>query len=229
MTIVMPSLAVQALEERQDLAGWCACRGCRSARRRAAATGRFTSARAIATRCCWPPESWLGRWSLAAREADRAQRRARALALLGGRHAAVDQRQLDVLERARAREQVEALEDEADARGCGSRRARRREARDVAPAEPVAARWSARSRQPRTFMNVDLPGARRAHHRDELAARDLERDARERLHPGLPQLVDAPEVAHLDQRAPPRPSSPAPLLRHEGRARAARSSPARRR
>jgi len=24
--------------------------------------GRVTSARAIATRCCWPPESWAGRW-----------------------------------------------------------------------------------------------------------------------------------------------------------------------
>ncbi|SPB29882.1 hypothetical protein MAJHIDBO_00172 [Propionibacterium freudenreichii subsp. shermanii] len=25
--------------------------------------GRFTSARAIATRCCWPPDNSLGRWS----------------------------------------------------------------------------------------------------------------------------------------------------------------------
>src|SRR3954469_11234749 len=25
-------------------------------------SGRVTSARAIATRCCWPPESWEGRW-----------------------------------------------------------------------------------------------------------------------------------------------------------------------
>ena len=24
-------------------------------------SGRGTSARATATRCCWPPESWLGR------------------------------------------------------------------------------------------------------------------------------------------------------------------------
>ena len=25
--------------------------------------GSLISARAIATRCCWPPESWLGWWS----------------------------------------------------------------------------------------------------------------------------------------------------------------------
>jgi hypothetical protein len=37
----------------------------------------------------------------------------RSLAL-GGRHAAVDQRQLDVLEHRQVADQVEALEDEAD-------------------------------------------------------------------------------------------------------------------
>ena len=26
--------------------------------------GRVTSARAIATRCCWPPDIWLGWWSM---------------------------------------------------------------------------------------------------------------------------------------------------------------------
>ena len=25
--------------------------------------GRLTRARATATRCCWPPESWFGLWS----------------------------------------------------------------------------------------------------------------------------------------------------------------------
>ena len=40
---------------------WC-CRGCRWARRRRRSPGSSTSARAIATRCCWPPESSLGRW-----------------------------------------------------------------------------------------------------------------------------------------------------------------------
>src|SRR5262245_9423444 len=51
---------------------------------------------------------------LAALEPHGAQRRARALALLGRRDAAIHERQLDVLECAGARHQVEALEHEAD-------------------------------------------------------------------------------------------------------------------
>ena len=38
-------------------------RGCRWARRRRRSVGRLTSARATATRCCWPPESSFGLWS----------------------------------------------------------------------------------------------------------------------------------------------------------------------
>ena len=58
--------------------------------------------------------------------------------------ARVEQRQLDVLERARARQQVEALEHEAERLGCGPRRARRESSRDdVAPVEQVVARASA--------------------------------------------------------------------------------------
>ena len=37
-------------------------RGCRTARRRTRPPGREISARATATRCCWPPESSAGRW-----------------------------------------------------------------------------------------------------------------------------------------------------------------------
>ena len=76
--------------------------------------------------------------ALAALEADRAQRGARALALLGGRDAAVDERQLDVLERARARDEVEALEDEAELAVADRRALVGGEARDVAPGEAVA-------------------------------------------------------------------------------------------
>ena len=36
--------------------------------------GSVTSARAIATRCCWPPESWLGLVVGAVGQADRGQR-----------------------------------------------------------------------------------------------------------------------------------------------------------
>ena len=76
--------------------------------------GSLTSARAMATRCCWPPESWLGWWS--ARSArPTAARRARARVLRSRAvSAGVEQGQLDVLERGRARQQVELLEDESD-------------------------------------------------------------------------------------------------------------------
>ncbi len=37
-------------------------RGCRWARRRRRCRGRLARARATATRCCWPPDSSLGRW-----------------------------------------------------------------------------------------------------------------------------------------------------------------------
>ena len=66
--------------------------------------GLFTSARAMATRCCWPPESWFGWWSRALGEPDARERLAsRARAARGARSARVEERQLDVLERARAR------------------------------------------------------------------------------------------------------------------------------
>ena len=47
-------------------------------------------------------------------QADLVERLERQAPPLGGRHAAIDQRQLDVLDRRGARQQVEALEDEAD-------------------------------------------------------------------------------------------------------------------
>ena len=77
--------------------------------------GLFTSARAIATRCCWPPESWFGLAVLRGVPAPpmlsaARLRRARSVS----RHPGVDQRQLHVLERGRAPQQVEALEHEAD-------------------------------------------------------------------------------------------------------------------
>jgi hypothetical protein len=47
-------------------------------------------------------------------EADPLERPARPLAALAARQAGVDQRQLDVVQRVGARQQVEGLEDEAD-------------------------------------------------------------------------------------------------------------------
>ncbi len=128
----------------------------------------MTSARAIATRCCSPPESRFGRWSARSAETDLGERLACAARSLLSRNPRVDERQLDVLERGRAGEEVVGLEDEADplptdvgAPGLVQRghlfadepiRARRR---------PVEKAENAEQRR--------LPGAGRAHDGEELA------------------------------------------------------------
>ena len=74
--------------------------------------GRLTSARATATRCCWPPESSLGLWSSRSARLDRVDDAAVPLGV--GLAAGDRQRQQDVLLRGQRRHQVVGLEDEAD-------------------------------------------------------------------------------------------------------------------
>jgi hypothetical protein len=62
--------------------------------------GFVTSARAMATRCFWPPESWLGRWSRRSPSPTRVR--------------SSSERQRHVLGRGLVAEQVEALEHEPD-------------------------------------------------------------------------------------------------------------------
>ena len=119
-----PALAVQALEERDDLE---ARRGVEVAgrlvgeeqRRAPDERARDRDALLLAAR------ELARQVALAVAEPDLAERGARALALLGRGDAPVDERQLDVLERARPRDQVEALEDEPDLAVAERRRARR--------------------------------------------------------------------------------------------------------
>ena len=93
--------------------------------------GLVTSARAIATRCCWPPDSSDGKVVRPARESPTcAERSQRPLVASGSVQTGVGQRQLDVCQRPRARDQVEALEHEADVRGCARPRARPRRSRE---------------------------------------------------------------------------------------------------
>ena len=93
-------------------------------------SGWKTSARASATRCCWPPESWRGRRS------PRCPRRTSrsASATRAARSPAVDLAHLqpegDVLRHRQMREQRVALEHQAGIA------LPRRQSRDVAPAEP---------------------------------------------------------------------------------------------
>jgi hypothetical protein len=119
-------------------------------------SGSVTSARAIATRCCWPPDSSAGvcRPTAPARPVERCSAASRRAALL---LAAIEQRQLDVLDRAGPREQVEALEHEprylrAQQRALVARAATALRCRGSGTLPEVGT-----SRQPRMFIVVDLP------------------------------------------------------------------------
>ena len=76
--------------------------------------GFVTSARATATRCCWPPESSDGLMVNALCHPDRGERLLRAPAARVPVDAGVGERQFHVREGGRARDEVEALKDEAD-------------------------------------------------------------------------------------------------------------------
>ena len=76
-------------------------------------SGRVTSARAMATRCCWPPDSWEGRWP--ARSARPTAPSTRADLRPGGPAPGQPQRQRDVQLGGQRRQQVERLEHEPDA------------------------------------------------------------------------------------------------------------------
>ena len=77
--------------------------------------GSIASARAIATRCCWPPESWSGQASnFSARPTRASSVRARCLGLVGRPLLHQRRRQHHVAADGQVREQVEALEDHAD-------------------------------------------------------------------------------------------------------------------
>ena len=107
-------------------------------------SGSLTSARAMATRCCWPPESWFGVWCARAPRPTASSSACALRAAPRRRHGVrrVEQRQLDVLERGRARQQVEVLEHEADLRLRSIGAAVAVEARDVLAFQEVAARRS---------------------------------------------------------------------------------------
>ena len=159
--------------------------------------GSVTSARAIATRCCWPPESSPGRWSARSPRPTLLERGERALAALGRGGAAVDERELDVAPGRQVGEQVELLEHEADedVADAGERvlvedcdvvagEAERAGRRDVEAPEDVHQRRLAR--------------ARRADDRDELALVDRERHRPERRDLERAHRVDLVDVDQLD-------------------------------
>ena len=117
--------------------------------------GRETSARAIATRCCWPPESSDGRWPRRCVRPTFSVSSSHPLVV--GLDAGEREREHDVLLRREHREQVEELEDEADVLAA--------QQRQVVVAESFVMSWPpivtlpsvGRSRPARMCISVDLP------------------------------------------------------------------------
>ena len=120
-------------------------------------SGSVTSARAMATRCCCPPESSAGVWSAHGSRPTRSSERSAASRRCFLRLAAIEQRQLDIFQRGGAGQQVEALEHEAEIAPAQQRTLVAR--RDPAPRCRESGRCPlvGTSRQPRMFMVVDLP------------------------------------------------------------------------
>ena len=111
--IVMPCVAVQPLEDRHDLEA--GPRVERAGRLVGQDDPRVVHQRPRDRHALLLPAGELARLVvLASGQADRAQRLQRPLAALAAGVVGVQQRQLDVLRRAGARQQVELLEDEPD-------------------------------------------------------------------------------------------------------------------
>ena len=131
-------------------------------------------ARAMATRCCWPPDSSAGVWcSQPARPTDASAWRRRRVARRA--LAAVQQRQLDVLQRRGAGQQVEALEDEAEVAAAQPRPLVARQASTCAPWNRYCA-GGGRVEAAEDVHHGRFARAARPHDGHELAGGDVEVD-----------------------------------------------------
>ena len=155
-------------------------------------SGRFAMARAIATRCCSPPESCAGKVIETMVEADhpeRLLRRHRVLDDLG------DERH--VLARRQARDQVVELKDESHVRPAilGELRVVRR--RQIV----ILVDDLARGRHVESAEDVEQGGLARSGRTEqdhELARKQVEIDAAERLHGDLAHLIDLRQRARRE-------------------------------
>ena len=140
--------------------------------------GSLISERAMATRCCWPPESCEGRWSSRSpRPTSPATSTDRSCGLgadLAG--ALVGQRELDVLEDRVLLDQVVRLEDEAEVAAADLGELVVVEPGDVAAAQEVLAAGGAVEAAQQVEHGA-LARARRAHDGDVLAGIEVDRDA----------------------------------------------------
>ena len=107
-----------------------------------------------------------------------------------------------VARRSRARwtrQQVESLKDEADLLGCGPPPARLRQHRDVLTVKDVAAAgWLIETAK--NIHEGGLAAAAGAHYRDELTASDIDRNAAQRPHLRLAQVVGFGDLLNMEER-----------------------------
>ena len=139
-------------------------------------SGSLTRARAIATRCCSPPESFAGVREARSRKPQCVQRCLGAPTPLTPSHAPIQQRYLDVLQRAHARQKVEILEDEAELSIADRRERIASQPGDIDPVQFVRARGRP-SETPHEVQKRRLARPRRPHHSDELTTFNGQADA----------------------------------------------------
>ncbi len=153
-----------------------------SARRR---SGSLTRARAIATRCCWPPtaRTACGRCDRRAPRlrgrGDPAPRSRRGRSRGAGAPRSPG---------AGARQEVEGLEDEADPPVAQAGLGVDPELRDVLAVEPVAP-GVGRSSRPRTFISVDFPDPEAPTTASISPALDAQRDFAQRPYRRAPRAI----------------------------------------
>ena len=161
--------------------------------------GSLTSARAMATRCCCPPESWLGRVVRRAAEADALERRrargAAARAWPRRRRAAAARRSRRALVRG-SRLKLWKTKPSVWLRTSAS--SSRSRPRHLAAVEEVAARGRAIEAAEDVHQRR-LARARGAHDGDELAPLDDERHVVERVHLDVAEPVDLADVVEQDE------------------------------
>ena len=162
-------------------------------------SGRLTSARAIATRCCWPPESCVGRLCSRPVSPTEASARMRQAVRIRRIFVFVKQREFHIFQRVHAGKQVEVLKNEADLLVADFSELVAIEAFHGNASEQIASRGrpvqAAQKIHERGFARTGL-----SHDRYERAALDGDSDALEGIHGDVSELIRLREVSDVNER-----------------------------
>ena len=151
------------------------------------------------TRCCCPPESWLGRYAKPLAQAERAEQLLGARIPLCGRHARIDRRHFDILQRGRGSNQVVALENEAERLAPQPRQLVALEAGHVLAHEAVdAGGWPVEAAEDVHERGLARTGS--THDRKELAAVNLQAYPVENFDIQLAAAKGLGHIFELDER-----------------------------